>query len=193
MTPRISAGTRNSMNPNGCKSFFPMMNIWSIPPSQLSYSGVDYTTGCVLNMYGGSSGEDVGRDIASWLEEVFKPDSNNPPALGNTFTAAAFLANQVWLLTQDGRLRDGYDLYHDMGMSSMIPKMSLTGIIAGSVMLGVQLISLLGFAVYAACGKRLFDKELDSWAMMELRSSCETAKLISPARRGLCGGLAWID
>ncbi|KAJ7366124.1 hypothetical protein DFH08DRAFT_678543 [Mycena albidolilacea] len=82
----------------------------------------------------------------------------------NAFSAAAFLANQAWLLsTSDGRLMVSYDLGTDL----QVPLLSLTGIIVVSVLLGLFLLVLLSVAVYA-WRTPTWTTTLDAFAMLRI-------------------------
>ncbi|KAJ7745394.1 hypothetical protein B0H14DRAFT_2406737, partial [Mycena olivaceomarginata] len=82
----------------------------------------------------------------------------------NAFSAAAFLANQAWLLsTSDGRLMVSYDLGADL----QVPLLSLTGIIVVSVLLGLFLLVLLSVAVYA-WRTPTWTTTLDAFAMLRI-------------------------
>jgi hypothetical protein len=82
----------------------------------------------------------------------------------NAFSAAAFLANQAWMLSAfDGRLMVQYDLGADM----QVPVLSLTGIIVVSVLLGLFLLVLLGVAVYA-WRTPTWTTTLDAFAMLRI-------------------------
>jgi hypothetical protein len=82
----------------------------------------------------------------------------------NAFSAAAFLANQAWLLSApDGRLI----VNHDLGMDMQVPVLSLTGIIVVSVVMGLFLLVLLGVAVYA-WWTPTWTTTLDAFAMLRI-------------------------
>lgn len=80
------------------------------------------------------------------------------------FTAAMFLANEVWLLSS---VNHNLQIYYDYGVDTLVPAVSLGGIILISILLGTYLTCLLALAVY---GSRtpLWTEQLDSFAMMRL-------------------------
>lgn len=84
--------------------------------------------------------------------------------LTRAFTAAMFLANEAWLLSSMER---NLEIYYDYGVDTLVPAISLAGIILISILLGTYLICLLALAVY---GSRtpLWTERLDSFAMMRL-------------------------
>ncbi|KAJ7711722.1 hypothetical protein B0H16DRAFT_1437587 [Mycena metata] len=84
--------------------------------------------------------------------------------IANAFSAAAFLANQAWMLTVvDGQLTVNYDLGADM----QVPVLSLRGIIVVSVVLGLFLLALLGVALYA-WRTPTWTTTLDAFAMLRI-------------------------
>ncbi|KAJ7290564.1 hypothetical protein C8J57DRAFT_1705887 [Mycena rebaudengoi] len=88
----------------------------------------------------------------------------NGERITNAFSAAAFLANQVWMLSaSDGRLTVQYDL----GVDMQVPVLSQTGIIVVSVVLGLFLLVLLGVALYA-WWTPTWTPTLDAFAMLRI-------------------------
>ncbi|KAJ6592826.1 hypothetical protein B0H19DRAFT_1224624 [Mycena capillaripes] len=103
---------------------------------------VYYLSSFVYNTYDGFSGERI----------------------TNAFSAAAFLANQAWMLSAfNPRLMVQYDL----GVDTQVPVLSLTGIIVVSVVLGLFLLVLLGVAVYA-WRTPTWTTTLDAFAMLRI-------------------------
>ncbi|KAJ7720637.1 hypothetical protein B0H16DRAFT_1474330 [Mycena metata] len=84
--------------------------------------------------------------------------------IANAFSAAAFLANQAWMLSVvEGHLFLNYDLGADM----QVPVLSLRGIIVVSVVLGLFLLALLGMALYA-WRTPTWTTTLDAFAMLRI-------------------------
>ncbi|KAJ7030522.1 hypothetical protein C8F04DRAFT_1397787 [Mycena alexandri] len=84
--------------------------------------------------------------VSSFVFDSKDAESLPGERISNGFSAAAFLANQVWMLSRvDGQLMVNYDLGADM----QVPVLSLRGIIVVSIVLGLFLLALLGVALYA--------------------------------------------
>lgn len=66
-------------------------------------------------------------------------------------------------------LQPGF-IFYDSGTDITIPRISLTGIIVPSVLLGVFLVALFGLAVYSAFTTRWTD-QLDAFAMLRIGAS----------------------
>ncbi|KAJ7720622.1 hypothetical protein B0H16DRAFT_1792651 [Mycena metata] len=66
--------------------------------------------------------------------------------IANAFSAAAFLANQAWMLSSV--VEPGFLVNYDLGADMQVPVISLMGIIVVSVVLGLFLLLLLGGAVH---------------------------------------------
>ncbi|KAK7007421.1 hypothetical protein R3P38DRAFT_3281712 [Favolaschia claudopus] len=87
----------------------------------------------------------------------------------NTFTSAAFLANEAWMMSLDpaaGRLGVTYDY----GADTQIPVISTKAIILLSALLGVFLSSLLALAIYGTWYPH-WTPSLDSFAMLRIGAS----------------------
>ncbi|KAJ6506355.1 hypothetical protein C8R47DRAFT_967398 [Mycena vitilis] len=82
----------------------------------------------------------------------------------NAFCAAAFLANQAWMLSA---FTTQLKISYDMGVDMQIPVVSLTGIIVVSVVLGLFLLVLLALALYA-WWTPTWTPTLDSFAMLRI-------------------------
>ncbi|KAJ7441120.1 hypothetical protein FB451DRAFT_1441581 [Mycena latifolia] len=127
-----------------------------------------YLSSFVYNTYDGFSGERI----------------------TNAFSAAAFLANQAWMLSAfDGQLMVQYDL----GVDMQVPVLSLTGIIVVSVVLGLFLLVLLGVALYA-WWTPTWTTTLDAFAMLRIGAAVDEAeneRLLFP--RNGAAGVAALD
>jgi hypothetical protein len=114
----------------------------------------------------GKGGAGVRCEVSRWL--VLFTNYTTPERLSNTFTAAAFLANQNWLLNQaPASGGDHLAVYYDRGMEIQAPIISTAGIVIVSVLLGLYLVVLFALAVYAAWTPR-WTRTLDSFAMMRV-------------------------
>jgi hypothetical protein len=120
---------------------------------------------CIFNA-DSVEGEGLRDEVARWLR-LFT-NYTDPDRLTNGFTAAAFFANQNWLLNQAQSAGDSpLTVYYDEGMEIQAPEISMAGIIAMSVLLGLYLAMLLALAVYAAWTPR-WTRTLDSFVMMRV-------------------------
>ncbi|KAJ7711730.1 hypothetical protein B0H16DRAFT_1815833 [Mycena metata] len=106
-------------------------------------------------------------------------DSQSFPGerISNGFSAAAFLANQVWMLV--GVAQPGLMVNYDLGADMQVPVISLMGIIVVSVALGLFLLLLLGVALYA-WWTPTWTTTLDAFAM--LRIGAAVGAPLRPAR-----------
>lgn len=83
----------------------------------------------------------------------------------NAFTAAAFLANEAWLMSN--AIKRTRWVHYDNGASTVIPSISLSGVIVVSVLLFIFLNFLLATALHSALAYRWTD-QLDAFAMMKI-------------------------
>ncbi|KAJ7779902.1 hypothetical protein B0H16DRAFT_1878518 [Mycena metata] len=100
--------------------------------------------------------------LSSFVSNTY--DTSSGDRIANAFSAAAFLANQAWMLSVTyGQLVVNYDLGADM----QVPVLSLRGIIVVSVVLALFLAVLLGVALYA-WRTPTWTTTLDAFAMLRI-------------------------
>lgn len=110
---------------------------------------------------------DVYRQIFDYLQ-FFQDDSAQ---LGGAFTAAAYLANEAWLLHPTGGSSGcSITITIDHGTESRKPHISQAGIITISILLSVFLLSLLAIALYSSHSPR-WTSQLNSFAMIRIGAS----------------------
>ncbi|KAH8587037.1 hypothetical protein B0O99DRAFT_747884 [Bisporella sp. PMI_857] len=127
--------------------------------------GNELKRSCIFNSEG-DGGAGVRYEVGRWL--VLFTNYTAPERLSNAFTAAAFLANQNWLLSQATTFGGEHlSLFYDEGMEIQAPVISTAGIIIVSVLLGLYLAALLALAVYAAWTPR-WTRTLNSFDMMRV-------------------------
>ncbi|KAF2098316.1 hypothetical protein NA57DRAFT_77105 [Rhizodiscina lignyota] len=107
------------------------------------------------------SGFDV--DVSQWIQGFGAEAAD----LSNTFTAAAFLANQAWFQNMDRNTIAPLFVEFDPGADTQVPVISTAGVVVISILLGLFLSGLLAMAMYAALTPRWTSK-LDAWAMMRI-------------------------
>ena len=95
-------------------------------------------------------------DVVQWLEYFYDMER-----MQNAMHAGVILASQVWLGSVEGSL----EIQHDLGEDSERPKISSTGVILLSVLLALDLILLLGLAIYSSLS-RTWTSSFDSSAML---------------------------
>ncbi|KAF8813277.1 hypothetical protein BYT27DRAFT_7181160 [Phlegmacium glaucopus] len=83
----------------------------------------------------------------------------------SAFESAAFLANEAWL--QSSTLAPSFSVSYDAGADMVVPAISPAGILLISVLLAVDLLSLLAMALYSAWTPCWTD-QLDAFAMMRI-------------------------
>ncbi|OQE16401.1 hypothetical protein PENSTE_c024G00002 [Penicillium steckii] len=98
--------------------------------------------------------------------------SPSPRQIENAFTAAAFLAVDVWM--EQSKLWSPYStsgsLNWDMGVDQQIPNISHAGKVLISLLLGTYIFCILGLSLYITWTPR-WTNQLDSFAMMRIGSS----------------------
>jgi hypothetical protein len=106
--------------------------------------------------------------VATYLW-IFSGDSEGPgpELLEGAFSAAAFLANDVFMV--DNHVKTLF-LRYAMGTDIQIPQISPAGIILTSLLLAFYLLCLVALAFYSACIPR-WTGTLDSFAMMRIGAS----------------------
>ena len=112
--------------------------------------------------------EDVTAQIVEYLQ-LFQGD---PERVQNAFTAAAFLANEAWLVNLPSGAGEtpgecSILLHYDPGADSQKPSITITGIVVFSVLLGIFLSCLFAMALYSFLSPR-WTSQLDSFAMMRI-------------------------
>ena len=107
---------------------------------------------------------DHNSDIMKWLTIFAIGDIER---MTNAFSAAAFLANQAWLLNNIDIDHRTLSISYDPGTPSQKPVMSLPAMIAISALLGLDFVALLAMALYT-CWSPRWTSLLDSFAMMRL-------------------------
>ena len=111
--------------------------------------------------------EDLQSQLAAFVKSLYY-DGEGGKLIENAFEAAAFLANEAWLMNND--VAKTFTVNYDLGENSEVPVISDGGIVTVSVLLMLYLCSLLAMAVYSAWGPR-WTKELDAFAMMRIGAS----------------------
>ncbi|KAL4923116.1 uncharacterized protein BDV17DRAFT_277968 [Aspergillus undulatus] len=119
---------------------------------------------CISNGDGGEEGWDVRNQIAVWLGNFIT--NEDPADMQSTFTAAAFLANKVWMQHNAGSTSN-LKVTYDRGIDTKVPVISLAGIIVVSVLLATHVFSLLALGIYSRWSPR-WTSTLDSFAMMRM-------------------------
>lgn len=99
--------------------------------------------------------------IIKWLQALVAM----PDRLKNAFTAAAFLANQAWML-YSGKAHT-LNVWYDMGADTVVPVISVAGIIIVSIVLSTYLFALLALSVYAYVFPR-WTGQFNSFTMLRL-------------------------
>ncbi len=94
--------------------------------------------------------------VSGWLSKFY-----NINAMQNALHAGVILASQGWLNSVNGALTVQYDL----GSDSSRPKISTTGVILLSILLGIDLFLLLALGAYASFSYT-WTSSYDSLAMM---------------------------
>lgn len=156
-----SDGTYSPTNAGACMDLAPLGFLLADDLGQTVVGNqVDY---CIRNNAGGRNGNDIQDEMISWITNF----ANGNERLSNAFTAAAFLANQAWMLNNQGTGHKSLSISYDLGADSEVPVISRAGIILISVLLGLDLLALLVMAIYATIWPR-WTNQLDSFTMLRL-------------------------
>ena len=126
-----------------------------------------YTDNCIVNTAGGIAGQSLGDYMMDWIRNFIDDDIDG---LTTAFSAAAFLANQAWMMNNVEPDFRSLSISFDYGADTQVPTISRAGMILISVLLGIDLIALLAMGTYASLSVR-WTNQLDSFAMMRLGAS----------------------
>ncbi|KAF9876950.1 hypothetical protein CkaCkLH20_05796 [Colletotrichum karsti] len=163
-------GMNETANPYGCAYLSPLNLLFLNPAIGRGTSSETSQRYCISNAQNGQDDENVYVQVANWATSLFGKYTNTE-RLGTLFRVAAFLANQAWLDHQTNALRHNLHVYRDLGIDTLIPSISLAGIITISMLLMVYLVALAWLAAYAARRSSVVDTKLDAWAMMKIGAS----------------------
>lgn len=163
----VNSGVPEKVYEAVCVDFEPMTGLFTSDIAATNYETVGITNtaqgyaGCisVINNQN-SSMED---QLETWLLSL--TNGNGQETSVSAWEAAAFLANQAWLLR--GATNPSLEVSYDMGVDTEITVVSLAGIIFISVLMGLFHIPLLILAWY---GTRSYAwvGELDAFVMMRV-------------------------
>lgn len=156
--------SRSGQNAWHCQEMVPFAGLMvpTAAPDADTLAIIDPLLTCADNMMGNK--EEVYEQIVSYLQ-LFQYE---PAAVSNAFTAAAYLANQAWLL-QNSQDCGGF-VYFDTGAESRKPYASLAGVITISLLLSAFLLGLLAIALYSSRMPR-WTSQLNSFAMVRIGAS----------------------
>ncbi len=124
---------------------------------------IGYNVSCITNLAGGANGSYVNTELAQW---IYNFNMNDTERLTNAFNAAAFLANQTWMLYSPG-LGNTLIVSYDLGEDTQVPSISNAGMVLISVLLVLYLAALFTLAMYSSRYPR-WTIQLDSFTMMRL-------------------------
>ncbi|KAF8801745.1 hypothetical protein BYT27DRAFT_7261657 [Phlegmacium glaucopus] len=116
---------------------------------------------CVSNVYDNDS---LQQQIAMYVYLLCN-DGDGGERIKNAFESAAFLANEAWL--KNSITYPTFTVSYDAGADTMVPAISRAGIILISLLLAMDLLSLLAMALYSARTPCWTD-QLDAFAMMRI-------------------------
>lgn len=114
--------------------------------------------------------DNLQRQIVNWILALYWNtwDGYAGERIQNAWTAAAFIANEQWLMSSAFEsVNMNWGLSYDYGADSLKPVISPSAKLGISVLLGIFLSALLGLALYAACTPRWTD-DLDGFALVRL-------------------------
>ncbi|KAK3644005.1 hypothetical protein LTR56_009857 [Elasticomyces elasticus] len=158
-------------NPNSYGACVGQVPFMSLLRTDATYQTSNYLEPCLKNDV--SNHDDIQRQIVKFVQALYYNyydgyEINDNSRITNAFTAAAFLANEAWLLSTSGS--HTWKVTYDMGADTTVPVLSTTGLFTVSILLGLFLVALLTLAAYSAWAPRWAD-QLDSFAMLRLGAS----------------------
>jgi hypothetical protein len=124
--------------------------------------------------------DDIQRQVTSFVRSLYwnNEDHYDGKRITNAFTAAAFLANEIWLLSRP--LMQSWSVRYDAGADTVVPVISNQGIIMISTLLGIYLASIFALALYSAIPSRWTD-QLGAFAMLRIGASLSDDIQFRPA------------
>jgi hypothetical protein len=126
----------------------------------------DTYPGCIRN--NNNQDDFLQRQIEAWilsLDNAFPPD-----IVTNAFEAAAFLANEAWLVKSAPDISSSLTVSYDLGRDTDVPIISEAGIIVVSILLSIFLVTLLALAIYST-RTPVWTSNLDALAMLRIGAS----------------------
>ncbi|KAJ5190636.1 uncharacterized protein N7498_009621 [Penicillium cinerascens] len=145
----------------------------SLPPLwNLLYRDFTLTVDPIQTWYPGTR-----RDWSSFVDWLMILNSKNGTkisTLNNAFTGGLFLANEVWMERVQSQT---VTVYSDPGQDTVMPNISLGGMVVISTLLVIYLVALLSIATYAAVLPR-WTESMNGFAMMRIGSIAEKAPLL---------------
>lgn len=144
--------------------------VGKIPFIDLLLSGSKFDSnelGCLKNTV--HNHDDLQHQLTTYVQSFYYSDWDgfNGERIVNAFTAAAYVAHEVWLTSS---AETDWTVDYDYGADTIVPTISLAGIITISVLMGVFLTMLLALAIYGAVRPRWAD-QLDAFAMLRIGAS----------------------
>ncbi|KAF8809808.1 hypothetical protein BYT27DRAFT_7187068 [Phlegmacium glaucopus] len=118
---------------------------------------------CVLRI-NANDGNSIQQTIVKFINTLYDDDYDGE-RIKNAFESAAFLANEA--LLKHGALFPTFAVSYDAGADTVVPAISRAGIILISLLLAVDLLSLVAMALYSAQTPCWTD-QLDAFAMMRI-------------------------
>ncbi|KAJ5619083.1 hypothetical protein N7510_003067 [Penicillium lagena] len=138
----------------GCIALAPAMNLFSNSSDDNEFCiNIDFSDPSENNAHG---------IVEDWIATIYL----NPGNIPNAFTSAAFLSNKNLVES----MQASWAIHQDLGTEMKIPDISLGGIVAVSVLMGLYLLPLVALALYASLYPR-WTRRLDSFAMLRLGAS----------------------
>jgi hypothetical protein len=111
-----------------------------------------------------TSAEGTFMSLTKWLA-AFSAVANMKEAV----TGAVFLANKAWLIS-DPDISGQLLVQYDLGQDTSRPSVSLVGLVAISILLGIFITSLMALSIYASITPTWTDS-LDAFAMLRIGAS----------------------
>ena len=157
----ISQGINEDVFDPRCVDLEPLMGLLMGPSWQESSESRGLYPGCIEN---GNNQDDVlQRQIEQWMLSL----ANGFPSdvIANAFEAAAFLANEAWLI--QSVTQPSLFVSYDLGADTETLVISKGGVILISLLWLVYLTAMLALAVYSA-RTPVWTSNLDAFAMMRI-------------------------
>ena len=169
--PETVIGAAQRLPNNTCTGFAPLHYFMQETVGFTSWQDSD-DPGCIISN-ATSNEADVDLQIRSWIRIFDNLDNERLTAAMN---AAAFLATKAWMDNQVPSIGHSLSVEYDLGIETLIPSISLAGIVVISALYFIFLLSLLATAAYASFTPR-WTHSLDAFTMMRLGAAMGEEKL----------------
>lgn len=163
LLPNVTAEERREdTDPERCVDQLPFANLLHSKDGEAR--GPDDLDPCVRNDV--HTYDDLQAQVASLVGLLYQnsKDGSAGDRIADAFTAAAFLANELWLTEPSEKT---WTVSYDPGSEAVVSVISKLGVVVVSVFLGLHLLAILCLTIYSLVTPR-WTENLDSYAMLKI-------------------------